>query len=66
MVLPFLMGYVIDYIGRPVALVAFIFFVGLGQSLFALSAHQTINSYFVAIIGRFFFGAFGKSVAGIV
>ena len=63
MVLPFLMGYVIDYVGRPMALVTFIFFVGLGQSLFAWSAHETINSYVIALIGRFFFGAFGKSVA---
>ncbi len=66
LVLPFVMGYAIDYIGRPLGIIMFIFAVSMGQALFAFSAHTTINSYWIAVIGRFFFGAFGKSVSGIL
>jgi MFS family permease len=58
------MGYIVDVIGRPYCFVIFIFIVGIGQSVFSLSAHSGINSYWLAIVGRFLFGAVGKSVGG--
>ena len=58
------MGYVIDMVGRPVCFMVFLFLVAFGQSIFALSAHRSIDSFWLAIIGRFLFGAFGKSVTG--
>ena len=42
----------------------FIVLVTIGQTVFSISAHDSINAYWLAIIGRGLFGAFGKSVAG--
>ena len=58
------MGYVIDMIGRPICFIIFLILVAIGQSIFAISAHESINSYWLAILGRFLFGAFGKSATG--
>ena len=43
------MGYVIDMMGRPICFIILLILVATGQSIFARSAHQTINSYWLAI-----------------
>ncbi len=58
LIFPFFMGYVIDRVGRRMCLVFFTFFVTLGQALFAISAMKSINSYWLAVAARFFFGYF--------
>jgi hypothetical protein len=57
-------GYFIDLLGRPLCLSVFLVLVTIGQVVFSVSAHDSINSYWLAIIGRLLFGAFGKSVTG--
>ena len=63
-ILPFFMGYVIDKVGRPICFLVFLSLVTLGQCTFAISAHPSLNSFWLALAGRFLFGAFGKSVTG--
>ena len=58
------MGYVIDKVGRPICFLVFLSLVTLGQCTFAISAHPSLNSFWLALAGRFLFGAFGKSVTG--
>lgn len=59
------MGYAIDRIGRPyssshtphrICLVFSVSIVILGQALFSLSAHTSINSYTLAFCARLLFG----------
>ncbi len=56
LIFPFLMGYVIDRVGRRMCLIFFVFFVTMGQALFAVSAMKSINSYWLAVAARFLFG----------
>jgi len=60
MILPFFGGFLVDKLGCRVMVVFFSALLVLGQAVFAFGT--SIDSYFVMILGRIFYGFGGESL----